>query len=179
MSEQINDRDADVAAVEQRVPAHPVGGGDPADPKPRRGKRPGRRTLRGNRNAVTHAIFTVDLVIPGIERPEDWNALRAGILASAAPLGESEIQLAGREAELLWRLKRVTRYELAEFCRANAGEDEFCLPETIELDKIMRYEAHLSRLYVQIKHEREVLQKQRRGEATPLARLDVQGEIEQ
>ena len=39
----------------------------------------------------------------------------------------------------------------------------------------MRYEGHLSRQLYQAKHELEVLQKQRRGEATPLARLDVQG----
>ncbi|HET9925337.1 MAG TPA: hypothetical protein VFS98_14580 [Methylomirabilota bacterium] len=39
----------------------------------------------------------------------------------------------------------------------------------------MRYEAHLSRQLYQAKHEHEALQQQRRSEATPLARLDVQG----
>ena len=42
----------------------------------------------------------------------------------------------------------------------------------------MRYEGHLSRQLYQAKHELEVLQKQRRGEPTPLARVDVQGATE-
>jgi hypothetical protein len=59
------------------------------------------------------------------------------------------------------------------------GHEDFRLPVGNELDKIMRYEAHLSRQLYQGKHEVEDLQKQRRGEATPLARLDVQGAPEQ
>jgi hypothetical protein len=59
------------------------------------------------------------------------------------------------------------------------GHEDFRLPVGNELDKIMRYEAHLSRQLDQAKHELEVLQKQRRGEATPLVRLNVQGAPEQ
>jgi hypothetical protein len=59
------------------------------------------------------------------------------------------------------------------------GHEAFRLPVGNELDKIMRYEAQLSRQLYQGKHEVEDLQKQRRGEATPLARLDVQGALEQ
>ena len=41
------------------------------------------------------------------------------------------------------------------------------------LDKIMRYEAHLHRQCLQTLHELEALQARRRGEQTPLTRLDV------
>ena len=63
----------------------------------------------------------------------------------------------------------MSRYEVTEFARANNGSPVFLLPPGTELDKITRYEAHLSRQFYQAKHELEVLQKQRRGEATPLA----------
>jgi hypothetical protein len=47
------------------------------------------------------------------------------------------------------------------------------LPDDTALDKIMRYEAHLSRLLKHALHELEALQDRRRGNATPLARIDI------
>ena len=73
----------------------------------------------------------------------------------------------------------MTAYEVAEFTRANKGSTVFRLPPANELDNIQRYETRLTRQFYQAKHELEVLQKQRRGEPTPLARLDVQGAPEQ
>ena len=160
----------------------PVPAGDPAGAAQRK-HRPGPRTPKGkkrvSRNAVSHGIFASDPVIPGLERIEDWEAHKAGILKSLAPVGYLQTQLAERMAESSWRLKRVGRYERTEFIRANKGHEDFRLPALPELDKIMRYEAHLSRQYYQAKHELEALQKESRGEATPLARLDVQGLAEQ
>jgi hypothetical protein len=54
---------------------------------------------------------------------------------------------------------------------------ERILPDEKTLEKISRYEAHLSRqLYHHALHELENLQKHGiTGEGTPLARLDVQG----
>jgi hypothetical protein len=159
----------------------PVPSNDPAAP-PRK-KRPAPKTRQskpGRRhNPTRFGIHSADPVIPGIERLEDWKAHREGIVTSSAPVGYHETELAGRMALLLWRLDRVNTYEQAEYARANAGHEDFRLPAGNELDKIMRYEAHLSRQYYQAKHELEVLQKQRRGEATPLARLDVQGMTEE
>ena len=65
--------------------------------------------------------------------------------------------------------------EVTELTRANKGSQVFLLPPGTELDKIVKYEAHLRRQFYQAMHELEARQKQRRGEATPLARLDVQG----
>jgi hypothetical protein len=53
---------------------------------------------------------------------------------------------------------------------------ERILPDERTLDKISRYEAHLSRQLYHALHELENLQKYRTtGESVPLARLDVQG----
>jgi hypothetical protein len=53
---------------------------------------------------------------------------------------------------------------------------ERILPDDKPLEKIGRYEAHLSRQLYLALHELENLQKHRiTGEGTPLARLDVQG----
>ena len=49
------------------------------------------------------------------------------------------------------------------------------LPIGDTLDRIMRYEAHLHRLYIQTLHELEALQTRRKGGNAPLARLDIIG----
>ena len=150
---------------------------DPAA-RPRK-KRTGPKTPQGkarsSRNPTRFGIHSADPVIPGIENLDEWRAHREGVIRSLAPVGSLETKLAERVALLLWRLNRVIAYEQAEYARANKAHDDFHLPAGNELDKIMRYEAHLSRQLYQAKHELEVLQKQRRGEPTPLARLDVQG----
>ena len=49
------------------------------------------------------------------------------------------------------------------------------LPHTHNLEKIQRYEAHLERILKSALNQLEVWQARRRGEATPLARLEVSG----
>jgi len=49
------------------------------------------------------------------------------------------------------------------------------LPHTQTLDKIQRYETHLERILKSALNQLEVWQAGRRGEATPLARLEVSG----
>ncbi len=49
------------------------------------------------------------------------------------------------------------------------------LPGGGTLDKIIRYEAHLHRQYIQTLHELEAIQARRHGERTPLTRLDITG----
>jgi hypothetical protein len=50
-------------------------------------------------------------VVPGLEKAEDWQAHRDGMLESLSPEGHLELVLAERVALLSWRLHRVTRYE--------------------------------------------------------------------
>jgi hypothetical protein len=55
---------------------------------------------------------------------------------------------------------------------------ERILPDDKTLEKISRYEAHLSRQLYHALHELENLQKHRKtGEGTPLARLDINGSL--
>ncbi len=66
-----------------------------------------------SRNAIVHAIRSKKPVIHGMEEESDWRAHRHGIMASLDPQGQLENALADRVALLLWRLDRVTRYEVA------------------------------------------------------------------
>lgn len=74
----------------------------------------GPRTAEGkvivSRNATTHGIYSNIPVVPG-ECPEEWEAHRAGVVASLTPVGWLEVNLAERAALLLWRLQRLARYE--------------------------------------------------------------------
>ena len=74
----------------------------------------GPRTPEGKavvaRNATKHGIFAAVPVLPG-ECPDAWEAHRAGVVASLAPVGLLEVNLAERAALLLWRLQRLARYE--------------------------------------------------------------------
>ena len=50
-------------------------------------------------------------MVPGLEKAEDWEEHRDGVLESLSPEGHLELVLAERVALLSWRLHRVTRYE--------------------------------------------------------------------
>ena len=62
-------------------------------------------------NATRHGIRSPAPVVPGVEKAQDWEEHRYGILASLHPEGHLELVLAERVAILSWRLNRVTRYE--------------------------------------------------------------------
>lgn len=47
------------------------------------------------------------------------------------------------------------------------------LPNDRELEMLVRYEAHLSRVLKHTLHELEALQDRRHGNPTPLARIDI------
>jgi hypothetical protein len=62
-------------------------------------------------NATRHGIRSPAPVVPGVEKQEDWEQHRDGVLESMQPEGHLEFVLAERVALLSWRLNRVTRYE--------------------------------------------------------------------
>src|SRR5215211_2140635 len=62
-------------------------------------------------NATSHGIRSPAPVVPGVEKKEDWEGHRDGMLEDLAPAGPLEFALAERVALLSWRLHRVTRYE--------------------------------------------------------------------
>jgi hypothetical protein len=62
-------------------------------------------------NATRHGIRSPAPVVPGVEKAEDWEEHRDGVLESLSPEGHLELVLAERVALLSWRLNRVTRFE--------------------------------------------------------------------
>jgi hypothetical protein len=62
-------------------------------------------------NATRHGISSPAPVVPSLEKQEDWQEHRNGILDYLSPVGRLELTLAERVALLSWRLHRVTRYE--------------------------------------------------------------------
>src|SRR5215217_5833086 len=62
-------------------------------------------------NATRHGISSPKPVVPGLEKQEDWESHRDGIMDNLSPVGHLEVTLAERVALLSWRLHRVTRYE--------------------------------------------------------------------
>jgi hypothetical protein len=74
-------------------------------------------------NATRHGISSPAPVIPGLEKREDWQEHRDGILDNLSPVGHLEVTLAERVALLSWRLHRVTRYE-TESIAISQGEVE-------------------------------------------------------
>src|SRR5215210_2445059 len=122
--------------------------------------------------------------IPGVpedvewEDFESWTAgiVRAGLEAIAGATEEDAEELleavtdaARREAAKAKQQAEQVERELANMSR------ERLLPSEKTLEKITRYEAHLSRLMFKALHELEALQVRRSGGAAPLARLDVDG----
>jgi hypothetical protein len=62
-------------------------------------------------NAVQHGLRSPAPVVLGMEKAEDWEEHRDGVLESLQPEGHLELVLAERVALLSWRLRRVIRYE--------------------------------------------------------------------
>jgi len=62
-------------------------------------------------NATRHGIRSPAPVVPGVEKKEDWEEHRDGVLESLEPEGYLELVLAERVALLSWRLRRVICYE--------------------------------------------------------------------
>ncbi|PLS86333.1 MAG: hypothetical protein CYG60_07815 [Actinobacteria bacterium] len=123
--------------------------------------------------------------IPGVpdgaEAREDyggWTAgsVRAGIEAVARATDEDPAELlevatseAGRAIIGKEQAAEQVARDLAVMSR------ERLLPDDKTLEKVARYEAHLSRLLFKSLHEIEAMQTRRAGGSAPLARLDVDG----
>ena len=72
-------------------------GGPNGDPSTREGKEVARW------NATRHGIRSPAPVVPGVEKAEDWEEFRDGMLEDLAPLGSLELALAERVTLLSWR----------------------------------------------------------------------------
>jgi len=139
-------------------------------------------------NALRHGILSTDPVIPEIEKQSDWEDHLAGQIAAFQPVGDLELVLTHRIALTLWRLNRLIGFErhalrptehyLSEYrslIRGLNGAEarlDRVFP-TGDVERIERYEAHLHRMFLKDLHELEALQTRRRGDPTPLARVEI------
>jgi hypothetical protein len=123
--------------------------------------------------------------IPGVpddaEAREDFKgwtagAVRAGIEAIARETNEDPAELlevATAEAKRAIIGKEQAAEQVAKDLATMSRER--LLPRVEILEKVARYEAHLSRQLYKALHELEALQARRLGGSAPLARLDVDG----
>jgi hypothetical protein len=143
------------------------------------------RVLMAAQKAIGEEIDTEDLDLPGV--PEDaWieelpamkaEDVRGCVEAIAGHIGEDSKTLLKTAIEAARSASVSSEYRRKELEKeVSRHERERILPDEKTLEKISRYEAHLSRQLYHALHELENLQKHRiTGEGTPLARLDVQG----
>jgi hypothetical protein len=120
--------------------------------------------------------------MPGLPDSDSWEGYEGWTAAMVRAVVEKIAQATDEEPEeLLEAATRSARYK-AE--RAKLGVEkverdlrnmarERLLPDEKILEKVARYEAHLSRGLYKALHELEALQVRRTGGAAPLARLDV------
>jgi hypothetical protein len=126
-----------------------------------------------------------NLSVPGLKEgssPEEFEGWTAGLLQRAVEQIVSSADREGPEA-VLDAAMRSAEWEVQK-ARQSAEEverdlermsRERLLPDEQTLEKVARYEAHLSRGLYKALHELEALQIRRSGGAAPLARLDVDG----
>jgi hypothetical protein len=126
-----------------------------------------------------------EISIPGVpesaeerEGYEGWSAgaVRAGVEAIATATGEDSEELLDVATDSA-RREVIRKEQAAEQVERNLERmsRERLLPDEKTLEKVSRYEAHLSRLMFKALHELEALQVRRSGGVVPLARLDVDG----
>lgn len=145
-------------------------------PRPqRRGPKTAAGKARVGLNALTHGIASARLIVPG-ESATEWEGSRQAMVDALAPAGPVELALAERAATVVWRLRRVAAYEAASIAERQhlTTASARLLPHPLDLDKIIRYEAHLSRQLYQALHQLEAMRAERQGQSTPLLRVDVQ-----
>jgi hypothetical protein len=142
----------------------------------RRGPKTAAGKARVSLNAITFGIFSVRPVVPG-ESSREWESHRHAIVGSLAPASPLEMVLAERVALLAWRLQRVTAYEVAAIAERQDSStiSARLLPHPLDIDKIVRLEAHLSRQFFLALHELESRQAARSGQRASLIRLDIHG----
>lgn len=125
-----------------------------------------------------------DYPVPGLAADATFNDVRqwtAGMVRACL----HAIAVASEQTvdDLLGTYRRRREYTLyrASFVaarwerQASRLRRERTLPNPQDLDRVMRYEAHLHRQMTQTLHELEAMQERRRGHAAPLARLDLSG----
>jgi len=129
-----------------------------------------------------------NLSVPGLEEgtsPEEFEGWTAGLLHRAVEQIASSADREGPEAVLEavlrsaeWKVKKAKQSAEEVERDLERMSRERLLPDEKTLEKVARYEAHLSRGLYKALHELEALQARRTGSVSPLARLDVDGLVD-
>ena len=125
------------------------------------------------------SLSEVDWRVGQLRELIKWLAEQAGVQPETQTWDGS---IVSPQEQLVEKLYTETRYDLAtkeakaEEVQAQllTARRDRILPSEEDLQKIARYEAHLSRQMILALHELEALQKRRAGREAPLARVDVQ-----
>jgi hypothetical protein len=143
-----------------------IGNGDSSIIKGGPATQEGKEVVRWN--ATRHGIRSPAPVVLGVERKEDWEEHRDGILESLQPEGHLEFVLTERAALLSWRLHRVIRYEtesiallqekaeddLAKEGRFESGPDH---PEAVRGNaKSDEQDYKLLKRFIKMKHDKRL-----------------------
>jgi hypothetical protein len=126
-----------------------------------------------------------EISIPSVpENTQEWEdydgwtagSVRAGIEAVAIATDEDPEELLQVATDAA-RKDIIDKEQAAEQVERDLKRmsRERLLPEEKTLEKVARYEAHLSRGLYKALHELEAMQTRRSGAVAPLARLDVDG----
>lgn len=138
--------------------------------------------------ALGAEIAVEELTLPGVGEDEAIEELPPMKSADIQACVEEIASVAGVDSgELLRKSTQEARFDAAKSAhrleeterQIDRRSRERLLPDDKQLEKISRYEAHLSKQLYTALHELEALQKRRlTGEDTPLARLEVNGHTE-
>jgi hypothetical protein len=107
------------------------------------GPRTAEGKARSSQNALKHGLRAAPILLPG-ESAADWRDHREGMLISLGAHGALETELADRVALILWRLRRVAPCDAVTAARELPADGQPATDDNL-LDKIMRYETHLTR----------------------------------
>ena len=69
---------------------------------------------RSSQNAISHGLTRSQALLPG-ESKTEFNEFRGAVFGSLLPVGALENQLVERAVSLIWRLRRVSAFEVALF----------------------------------------------------------------
>jgi hypothetical protein len=125
-----------------------------------------------------------NLSVPGLPDSDSWEGYKGWTAGLVRAVIEAVAQATDEEPEELveaatrdarWKAQRARQEaEKVERNLRNMSRERL-LPDEKTLEKVARYESHLSRGLYKALHELEALQVRRTGGAAPLARLDVDG----
>ncbi|MBI4403121.1 MAG: hypothetical protein HY537_03125 [Deltaproteobacteria bacterium] len=124
------------------------------------------------RNAITHGLFSSDIVLPD-EDATDFCTFRGQLITHLGPVGIAEELFADRVTSCAWRLRRLIRFENFHLSGGYLGIIQspgeiigsHFADET--LHRLSRYEAAIERSLYRALHELQRLQMMRLGQPVP------------